>query len=294
MKIIAGTTHENLARNIASHLRAEFIKAEVRRFNDGELAVTIPSDLACSDAVIVQSTCAPVNDNLFELLLLIDTVKRAKAKDIIIVIPYFGYGRNDHVATPNSSVGARLATGLLEKAGATKIITIDLHSKKALEFFKIPIVNLSAGDLFLPMIKATRASVIVSPDHGGVSRAQQISESLSLPLAIMAKERNHEGVRNMSIFKGDVQGKHCIIIDDIIDSGGTLLQAAQVLTQYGAVGMEAFITHGVFSNHAEKKFENSPFENIYITDSIVGNKISNKFMQVSIDNLVIAKLKELF
>jgi len=206
VKIIAGTTHHKLAKNIASELKAEFIKPEVRKFNDGELSVNITSDLRASEVVIVQSICSPTSDNLFELLSLIDIARRARAKDIITVIPYFGYSRSD------SSI--RLIANLLMSAGADRIITIDLHSPGSCKFFKIPIINLSAADLFLPLIRAKPHVVIVSPDQGGLARARKISDSLKCKLAVIVKERTSPNSCRMTELIGDVKGKYCVIIDD--------------------------------------------------------------------------------
>ena len=260
MKIIAGTTHYKLARNIANVLEIEFITPEVRKFNDGELAITISGDLTGIEVAIVQSTCSPVSENLFELLLLIDAVKRAKAKNITVIIPYFGYSRSD--------TSLRLIADQIECAGATKIVTVDLHSIGALKFFKIPIINLSAGDLFLPLIDTSSAPVIVSPDLGGISRAKYLSNSLSLSFASIYKKREASDLYRMTALEGVVQDKHCVIVDDIIDSGGTSQKAVEFLIQHGARSVEAFISHGVLSNHAENKLENLPIENIYITNAV--------------------------
>jgi len=284
MKIIAGTTHLELAKNIARVLGSEFIRAEVRKFSDGELAVTIPSDLADDDIVIVQSICSPVSDNLFELLAIIDIAKSAKAKDITTVIPYFGYSRND--------LSVRLIANLLECAGATKIITIDLHSAELKKFFKIPIINLNASDLFLPLMKTSLPLVIVSPDQGGISRAKKVSNALNYELAIINKEREDAEICHMTGLKGNVEGKHCVIIDDIIDSGGTLQKAVEFLIQYGATSVEAFITHGVLSNYTTNRFENSIIKNIYITNTILKDRILSEFNIIPIDELIISGLRD--
>lgn len=285
MKIIAGTTHLELARNIANQLKAEFIKAEVYRFNDGELSVTITSDLSTDEVVIIQSICSPASDNLFELLSLIDIAKRAKAKDIIVVIPYFGYSRSD------SSI--RLIANLLVSAGACKIITVDIHSTEVQNFFKIPIINLSAADLFMPLIKTKPHVVIVSPDLGGVARAKKISDSLECELAIIAKERTSPNLCRMTELIGDVKDKHCVIIDDILDTAGTLCKAAEFLILHKAGSLEAYITHPVLSNGAGAMVETSKLKHVCVTNTITHNKLPFKFSQIPIDSLIIAALKDL-
>lgn len=282
MKIIAGTTHHQLAKNIAQALGAELIQGAAKRFGDGELSVCIPSGLAGCDVAIVQSTCNPADNNLFELLMLIDAAKKAKAKDIIVVIPYCGYGRSDS--------SFELVANLLERAGVARIITIDLHSVKLEKFFKIPIINLSAADLFLPLITSSPQLVIVSPDQGGMLRAKKFSDVLECELAIINKERKGSGYCHMTGLEGDVVGKHCVIIDDIVDSAGTLCKAAEFLIDHGAMSVEAFITHAVLSNGATEMIESSILKRVYTTNTIIKDNTPAKFNLISIDNLIITAL----
>lgn len=282
MKIIAGTTHLQLAKNIAQAFGAELIQGAAKRFSDGELSVCLPSDITECVVVIVQSTCNPADSNLFELLMLIDAAKRAKTKDIIAVIPYCGYGRSD------SSFD--LVASLLERAGVDGIITIDLHSAKLEESFKVPVTNLSVCDLFLPLITSSPQLVIVSPDQGGMLRAKKFSDALKCELAVINKERKSSGYCHMTGFEGDVAGKHCVIIDDIVDSAGTLRQAAEFLIDNGATSVEAFITHAVLSNSATEMIESSILKRVYTTNTIIKDTTPAKFNLVSIDNLIITAL----
>jgi ribose-phosphate pyrophosphokinase len=285
MKVIAGTTHPQLAKNIALAFGAELIQEAARRFNDGELSVYIPNDMIECVVVIVQSTCNPADNNLFELLMLIDAAKKAEAKDIIAVIPYCGYGRSD------SSL--KLVARLLECAGADRIITIDLHSAKLKKFFRIPVINLSACDLFLPLIENSPQLVIVSPDQGGMARAKKFSDALKCELAVINKEREGPSLCHMTKIKGNVQNTHCAIIDDIVDSAGTLCKAADFLISRGAASVEVFVTHAVLSNRAIQKLENSYINCVHTTNTIIKDTIiPAKFNLIPIESLIIKALRD--
>ncbi|RTK92982.1 MAG: ribose-phosphate diphosphokinase [Rickettsiales bacterium] len=292
MKIIPGSSNQKLAAQLAESMNLELLKTEVSKFSDGELKVQVHGDIT-SEIMIIQSTSQPVNDNLMELLLLADTAKRAGAKDIIALIPYFGYARQNMTFHKNSPISVSLVIKMIENAGITKVITLDLHSKQIEGMFNIPITNIDTTDLFLPVINDKQNAIIVSPDIGGIARARNYSNHLNVDLAILNKNRvqNNECIIDGLI--GDVKDKDCFIVDDIIDSASTVCLAAELLHTHGARSVNALITHGVLSGNAVDKINQSNIENLYISDSIVLKNNCQKIKIIPIKELILANNKAL-
>jgi ribose-phosphate pyrophosphokinase len=271
MKIVAGNSNRPLAEAICSYLHLPMTKAVVRRFNDMEIFVEIQENVRGQDMFVVQSTSFPANDHLMELLIIIDALKRASAKRVTAVIPYFGYARQDRKPGPRTPISAKLVANLIERAGADRVLTLDLHAGQIQGFFDIPTDNLFAGPVMVRDIKThndVANTVVISPDVGGVVRARALAKRLSTPLAIVDKRRDRPGDSEVMNIIGDVQGKSCILIDDIVDSGGTLCNAAEALLADGAKDVTAYITHGVLSGGAVARITNSKLKQLVITDSI--------------------------
>lgn len=272
MKIMSGNANLPLARAIAGYLEMPLVDAGVRRFADEEIFVEIHENVRGEDLFIVQSTSFPANDNLMELLISIDACKRASAKRITAVIPYFGYARQDRKPGPRTPISAKLVANLITEAGADRVLAVDLHAGQIQGFFDIPTDNLFAAPTMAADIQArygNRDLMVVSPDVGGVVRARALARRLdNVPLAIVDKRRDKPGSSEVMNIIGEVSGRHCILIDDIIDSGGTLCNAAQALLDGGASSVTAYITHGVLSGGAVARVDGSALEELVITDTI--------------------------
>ncbi|MFC1659813.1 ribose-phosphate pyrophosphokinase [Pseudomonadota bacterium] len=270
MKILVCSGNIPLAEDIAKHLGTNPIDADIKRFNDGEISVKLNETVRGEEVFIIQSTSSPVNENVMELLLVIDTLKRASARKIGVVLPYYGYARQDRRSEPRSPVSAKLIADLLTKAGAHRVITLDLHAKQIHGFFDIPVDELYANLVFSENIRETVGSniMIVSPDSGGVSRARFFAQKLNCDLGIIDKRREKAGVCEVMNVIGDVKGKNCIIMDDIVDSGGTLCNAAKALKKNGAKSVSAYIVHGVFSGKAVERISESVLKKLVVTNSI--------------------------
>ena len=271
MKLIAGNSNRPLAEAIAATLRVELTHATVHRFADMEVFVEIHENVRGEDVFIIQSTSFPANDNLMELLVIIDALRRASARRITAVMPYFGYARQDRKTTPRTPISAKLVANLLTTAGANRVLTMELHAGQIQGFFDIPVDNLYSTPLMVPDIReriGTEHLTIVSPDVGGVSRARGFAKKLDIGLAIIDKRRERAGVSEVMNVIGDVRGQRCIIVDDIVDSGGTLRNAADALLAQGASSVLAYITHGVLSGEAAERIEASRLEQLVVTDSI--------------------------
>jgi len=272
MKLLAGNSNRTLAQAVASHLDLPLTRAQVKRFPDNEIWVTIDENVRGEDVFVLQSTSYPANDNLMELLICIDALKRASAKRITAVIPYFGYARQDRKTGGRTPISAKLVANLITRAGADRVLTMDLHSGQIQGFFDIPTDNLLAAPLMSQDIKETypKASdlMIVSPDVGGVVRALALASRLNADLAIVDKRRSGPGKSEVANIIGDVSGRRLIIFDDIVDSAGTLCNAAQSLVDAGAAEVSAYITHGVLSGAATDRVKNSVLKELVITDSI--------------------------
>jgi ribose-phosphate pyrophosphokinase len=271
MKILAGNSNAPLAVAIAAHVGEPLTRCSVRRFADLEIFVEILENVRGRDAFIVQSTSYPTNDNLMELLIMIDALRRASAQRITAVIPYFGYARQDRKMGPRSPISAKLVANLITRAGADRVLTVDLHAGQIQGFFDIPTDNLFAAPTMVRDIKEHGPSsklMVVSPDVGGVVRARALAKRLDAPLAIVDKRRERAGESEVMNIIGDVAGRHCMLIDDIVDSGGTLCNAAEALLEQGAASVSAYITHGVLSGGAVARIAGSKLKELVITDSI--------------------------
>lgn len=272
MKIMAANSNLPLARAIAGYLEMPLVDAGVRRFADEEIFVEIHENVRGEDVFIIQSTSYPANDNLMELLIGIDALRRASARRITAVIPYFGYARQDRKPGPRTPISAKLVANLITEAGADRVLAVDLHAGQIQGFFDIPTDNLYAAPVMAADIQARYGDedmMVVSPDVGGVVRARALAKRLdNAPLAIVDKRRDRPGESEVMNIIGDVEGRHCILIDDIVDSGGTLCNAAQALLDQGASSVAAYITHGVLSGGAVARVDGSALKELVITDSI--------------------------
>ncbi len=271
MKIVAGNSNRPLAGAICSYLSLPLTKAVVKRFNDMEIFVEIQENVRGQDMFVVQSTSFPANDHLMELLIIVDALKRASAKRITAVMPYFGYARQDRKSGSRTPISAKLVANLITRAGADRVLTMDLHADQIQGFFDVPVDNLFAGPVMVRDIKQhmdIANTVVVSPDVGGVVRARALAKRLATPLAIVDKRRERAGESEVMNIIGDVKGKSCILIDDIVDSGGTLVNAAEALLVTGAKDVTAYITHGVLSGGAVSRITASKLKELVITDSI--------------------------
>ncbi|MBP2278217.1 MAG: ribose-phosphate pyrophosphokinase [Sphingomonas sp.] len=277
MKLMTGNSNLPLARDIASYLELPLTDALVRRFADEEIFVEIRENVRGEDVFVLQSTGYPANDNLMELLICIDALKRASAKRITAVIPYFGYARQDRKPGPRTPISAKLVANLITVAGADRVLSVDLHAGQIQGFFDIPTDNLFAAPVMSADILTRygkRNLMVVSPDVGGVVRARALAKRLdNAPLAIVDKRRERAGESEVMNIIGEVEGRFCILIDDIVDSGGTLCNAAAALKQAGAEGVAAYITHGVLSGGAVARVESSALEELVITDSLGSHDI---------------------
>ena len=292
MKILACNSNINLAESIAKTLNTQLVKAEVKRFSDMEVFVEVQENVRGEDMFIIQSTSYPANDNLMELLVSLDALRRASARRITAVIPYYGYARQDRKSGPRTPISAKLVANLITKAGADRILTMDLHAGQIQGFFDIPTDNLFAAPVFLKDIEEkykNKPVVIVSPDVGGVVRARAIARRINANLAIIDKRREKAGSSEVMNIIGDVSKHHCILVDDIIDSGGTLCNAARALIDVGALSVDAYVTHGVLSGSAVSNISNSPLSRLVTTDSIKATeavRMSNNIRQISIAPII--------
>ena len=272
MKIVAGNSNRPLAEAISQYLKVPLAKGQVKRFADMEIFVEIQENVRGQDVFVVQSTSFPANDNLMELLILIDALKRASARRITAVIPYYGYARQDRKPGPRTPISAKLVANLIERAGVDRVLTLDLHAGQIQGFFDIPTDNLFAAPVMVRDIEeqfGRNDLVVVSPDVGGVVRARGLAKRIDAPIAICDKRRERPGESEVMNVIGDVRGKRCILIDDIVDSGGTIVNAAEALIGKGATDVVAYITHGVLSGGAVSRIQNSRLKSLVITDSIL-------------------------
>ncbi|MFK7866054.1 MAG: ribose-phosphate pyrophosphokinase [Alphaproteobacteria bacterium] len=274
--LLIGNANQTLGKQIAKYLEVEPSCAKIQRFSDMEIYVEIEENVRGRDVFIFQPTCFPANDNLMELLILIDAARRGSASRITAVIPYFGYARQDRKSGPRTPISARLVADLLETAGVDRILTVDLHATQIQGFFHHPVDNLFARPVFVDYLrKAGHCAsniIVVSPDVGGVARARSFAERLECDLAIIDKRRERAGVSEVMNVIGDVAGRDCFLVDDIVDSAGTLCNAASALKQKGANKVFALATHGVLSGAAVGRIMESDIEKIYISNSILASK----------------------
>ncbi|MGE0668438.1 MAG: ribose-phosphate pyrophosphokinase [Sphingomonadales bacterium] len=271
MKIVAGNSNRKLCSEIASYLGIELTKADIKRFADQEVWVEIHENVRGQDVFVVQSTSYPANDNLMELLVCIDALHRASARRITAVLPYFGYARQDRKPGPRTPISAKLVANLITGAGANRVLTMDLHAGQIQGFFDIPTDNLYAEPVLLRDIQDHydgERLMFVSPDVGGVLRARRLASRLGADLAIVDKRRERAGVSEVMNIIGDVEDRDCILVDDIVDSAGTLCNAAKALKEHGAKSVSAYVSHGVLSGKAVERVTGSALKELVITDSI--------------------------
>ncbi|NYZ12419.1 ribose-phosphate pyrophosphokinase [Azospirillum sp. RWY-5-1] len=293
MKVLAGNSNRPLAEAISTCLGVPLTKAAIRRFSDMEVFVEILENVRGEDVFVIQSTSFPANDNLMELLVTIDALRRGSARRITAVIPYYGYARQDRKTGPRTPISAKLVANLITTAGANRVLTMDLHAGQIQGFFDIPTDNLMAAPVFEKDIRAHlgfgNELTIVSPDVGGVVRARALAKRLDSDLAIIDKRRERAGVSEVMNIIGDVEGRKCILVDDIVDSGGTLCNAAVALMEAGAQSVSAYVTHGVLSGGAVSRVAVAPIQTLVSTDSIQATeavRVSRNIRQLTIAPLI--------
>lgn len=276
IKVFCGNSNKDLANHIVEYLEMPLGRVLIKRFADGEVSISISESVRGYHTFVVQSLSPPVNEHLMELLVMIDALKRASAAEITVVMPYYGYARQDRKAAPREPITAKLVADLLEAAGATRLISLDLHAAQIQGFFNVPFDNLYASPIFIEDIKKKYGKggncfsdfVVVSPDAGGVERARAYAKHLQATLAIIDKRRPKPGVAEVMNIIGDVKGMRAVIIDDMIDTAGTLVKASEALMKHGATSICAYASHGVFSPPAVERIENSVIEEVVVVDSI--------------------------
>ena len=298
LKIFALNSNRPLAQKIADEVGVELGKLSVDRFSDGEIQINIEESVRGDNVYVIQSTSAPVNDNLMELMIMIDALRRASANTINVVLPYYGYARQDRKARSREPITAKLVANMLQNSGVTRIVALDLHAAQIQGFFDIPVDHLMGApllaDYFINEGVAANAGV-VSPDQGGVTRARALAEFLKAPIAIIDKRRPRPNVAKIMNIIGDVKGKKCIMIDDMIDTAGTISKGAQALMDAGAEEVYASATHAVLSGPAIERLDNSPLKQVVVTDSIQlpDEKQIDKIVQVSVAPLIGAAIKRI-
>ena len=299
LKIFALNSNKPLAEKIAKVVGVELGKISVNQFSDGEIRINIEESIRGDHVYIIQSTSSPVNDNIMELLIMIDALKRASVKTVNIVIPYYGYARQDRKARSREPITSKLVANMITRAGADRILTLDLHAAQIQGFFDMPVDHLLGAPLlanyFLDNGIANEDTVVVSPDHGGVTRARKLAEFLKAPIAIIDKRRPKANVAEVMNIIGNVEGKKCILIDDMIDTAGTITLAAQALEDAGATEVYACCTHPVLSGPAIERIENSVMKKVIVTDSIqlTEDKMSDKIVQISVSELMGGAIKRI-
>ncbi len=299
MKILTGNSNKKLSEKISKYLKNKLVNSSIRKFSDGEIYIEINENIRGNSIFIIQAISSPANDNLMELLLCIDALKRSSAKNITAVIPYFGYARQDRKVVPRTSISAKLVSNLITKAGADRIVTVDLHAGQIQGFFDIPVDNLFSTPIFARHIKRkvkNKNLICVAPDVGGVERTRALGRKLDIGLAIIDKRRPTPSKSQVMNVIGNVNGKTCIIVDDIIDSGGTIVNAAEALIKRGAKEVHVYVTHGVLSGEAVEKIKKSKIKNLVVTDTIDNSdkvKKSRNIEVLSISNLLAEAMKRI-
>ena len=299
MKILAGTSNLKLCKDIAKNLKLKLVNTNIKRFPDNEIYVEINENIRGNSIFVVQSTSNPANDNLMELLICIDALRRSSAKNITAVIPYFGYARQDRKVVPRTAISAKLVSNLITDAGANRILSVDLHAGQIQGFFDIPVDNLFATPIFARHIKKnikTNNLICVAPDVGGVERTRALSRRINVGIAIIDKRRPAPGKSEVMNIVGNVKNKICVIVDDIIDSGGTIVNAAKALKDKGAKEIYVYITHAVLSGSAVDKIKESQIKKLIITDTIDNSKkikISKKIEVISFAPMISEAIKRI-
>jgi ribose-phosphate pyrophosphokinase len=287
-KLFSGSANPEFATKVAEYLGMNVSTATLNKFSDGEISVQITESVRGSDVFIIQPTCAPANDNLMELLIMVDALKRSSAKSISAVIPYYGYARQDRKAAPRVPITAKLVADLLETAGISRVVTVDLHAAQIQGFFNIPADNLFGSILFANYIKSKNLKnpIIASPDIGGVARARSYADKLGYDLVIVDKKREKANVSEVMNIIGDVKGKDVILVDDMIDTAGTIVKAAEVLKKKGANSVMACCTHGVLSGPAYERIEKGELDELVIADTIPTQKNAKKITVLTASTMI--------
>jgi ribose-phosphate pyrophosphokinase len=295
-RIVAGTANQEFAQKIANAIGQKLADVTVNRFSDGEINVNITESVRGDDIFIIQPTCAPANDNLMELLILVDAFKRSSAGEINAVIPYFGYARQDRKAAPRVPISAKLVADMISKAGVDRVITMDLHAAQIQGFFDIPVDHLLGSMLFIDYIKDKNLPnpIIASPDVGGVARARTYAEKLGYDLVIVDKKREKANVSEVMNIIGNVEGRDVIILDDMVDTAGTLTKAADVLKSKGATSVMACCTHGVLSGPAFERISNSSLDELVIADTIPLKEDHDKITVLTASTLFAETIKRIY
>ena len=288
-RLFSGSANPEFAKKVAKYLNIEISPAKLTKFSDGEISVKITESVRGMDVFIIQPTCAPTNDNLMELLIMVDALKRSSAKSISAVIPYYGYARQDRKAAPRVPITAKLVADLLEAAGISRVITVDLHAAQIQGFFNIPADNLFGSIMFIDYIKSKKLAnpIIASPDIGGVARARSYAEKLNYDLVIVDKRREKANESEVMNIIGDVNGKDVILVDDMVDTAGTLVKAAEVLKNRGATSVMACCTHGVLSGPAYERLSNGDaLDELVISDTIPLKQEHDKITVLTASNII--------
>ena len=299
MKLLTGNSNKRLSQEISKHLKTKLVHSSIKKFADGEIYIEINENIRGNSIFLLQSISSPANDNLMELLLCIDALKRSSAKNITAVIPYFGYARQDRKVAPRTSISAKLVSNLITKAGADRVVTVDLHAGQIQGFFDIPVDNLFSTPIFSKHIKKkfnNKNLICVAPDVGGVERTRALARKLDIGIAIIDKRRPVPGKSQVMNVVGNVNGKKCIIVDDIIDSGGTIVNAAKALKDRGAKEVHVYVTHGVLSGEAVDIIKKSHIKNLVITDTIDNKdklKKAKNIQVLTISNLISEAIKRI-
>lgn len=299
MQIFSCNSNKKLSKKIADSLGISLGNCTITRFADKEIFVEIHDNVRGNDVYVVQSTSFPANDHIMELLIMVDALKRASAGSITAVIPYYGYARQDRMPGPRTPITAKLVADLIEKSGIDRVLTVDLHVGQIQGFFDIPVDNLFAVPSFIEDIKINNTNisdvVIVSPDVGGVVRARALAKKIDADLAIIDKRREKAGISEVMNIIGDISEKDCILVDDIIDSGGTLCNAAKVLIEKGASSVTAYVTHAVLTGNAIEKIANSQLKSLIVTDTIQRDDITkvDNIRQISISKMIAEAMKRI-
>ncbi len=295
-KVFSGTANPEFSKLVAKYLTMPLSQSEIKRFSDGEIGVQISESVRGRNVFIIQSTCAPANDNLMELLILTDALKRSSANEITAVIPYFGYARQDRKAAPRVPITAKLVANLLQTAGINRIVTMDLHAGQIQGFFDIPVDNLYGSIVFKDYVerKNLKNPIIASPDIGGVARARNFAEKLGLDMVIVDKRRERANVSEVMNIIGDVKGKDVILLDDMIDTAGTIVKAAKVLKNKGATSVMACCTHAVLSGKAYERIEEGELDELVVTDTIALKKESKKIKVLTVAPLFAEVIRRVY
>lgn len=291
MKFFSGSSNRELAQKMSSYMNIKLGEMDLTTFSDGEVSIRIAETVRGHDVFVMQSTCYPVNNNLMELLIMIDAFKRASASSVSVIIPYYGYARQDRKAKGRDPISAKLVANLLTKAGADRVITLDLHAEQIQGFFDIPLDNLQSFPVFIKYFQEKNVLnhddyVVVSPDVGGVKRARKLAEQMKMSLAILDKRRPRDNVAEIVNVVGDVTGKNAILFDDIIDTAGSLVGAAQALKAKGAKDVIACATHGILSGSAIKRLNGSEIKKVLITNTIPHEALPEKFITLDLSRLL--------